>query len=55
MPPTRAELVNHSPGSVLQVKEGGEVNLTCVVHNAKPRPDILWYKGDAEFVDGKFH
>ena len=32
--------------------EEEEVELKCVIHNARPRPDIIWYLGDREFVSG---
>ena len=52
VPPTKAELVGHTSGSELSVKEEEEVELKCVIHNARPRPDIIWYLGDREFVSG---
>ena len=52
MPPTKAELVGHISGAELSVKEEEEVELKCVIHNARPRPDIIWYLGDREFVSG---
>ena len=53
MPPTKAELVGLKTGSELVVKEEQEVELSCIIHNARPRPDIIWYLGDQEFVRGK--
>ena len=53
MPPTKAELVGIKSGSELVVKEEEEVELRCIIHNARPRPDIIWYLGDQEFVRGK--
>ena len=52
MPPTKAELVGHTSGAELSVREEEEVELKCVIHNARPRPDIIWYLGDREFVSG---
>ena len=52
VPPTKAELVGHTSGDELSVKEEEEVELKCVIHNARPRPDIIWYLGDREFVSG---
>ena len=52
VPPTKAELVGHISGAELSVKEEEEVELKCVIHNARPRPDIIWYLGDREFVSG---
>ena len=53
MPPTKAELVGLKTGSELVVKEEEEVELSCIIHNARPRPDIIWYLGDQEFVRGR--
>ena len=53
VPPTKAELVGLKTGSELVVKEEEEVELRCIIHNARPRPDIIWYLGDQEFVRGK--
>ena len=52
VPPTKAELVGLTTGSELVVKEEEEVELRCIIHNARPRPDIIWYLGDQEFVRG---
>ena len=54
VPPTKAELVGLKSGSDLVVKEQEEVELRCIIHNARPRPDIIWYLGDQEFVRGKW-
>jgi len=29
------------------------VELVCRVHNARPKPDIIWYRGGEEFVAGR--
>ena len=52
VPPTKAELVGHSSGGELQVREEDEVELKCIIHNARPKPAIIWYLGDQEFVKG---
>ena len=44
--------MGHISGAELSVKEEEEVELKCVIHNARPRPDIIWYLGDREFVSG---
>ena len=53
MPPTKAELLGYKSDSELVVREEDEVELVCRIHNARPRPDIIWYLGDTEFVRGK--
>ena len=52
VPPTGAELVGHKSGGELQVREQDEVELKCIIHNARPKPDIIWYLGDKELVKG---
>jgi hypothetical protein len=52
VPPTKAELVGYTAEEELVVREEQEVELVCRVHNARPRPDIIWYRGDQEFVAG---
>jgi hypothetical protein len=53
VPPTRAELVGYAGGAQLIVKDGADVELTCRVHDAKPKPDIIWYLGGVEISQGK--
>ena len=52
MPPTKAELVGYKEEEELVVREEEEVELVCRVHDARPRPDIIWYRGDEEFIAG---
>ena len=54
VPPTKAELVGYEAEEELVVREEEEVELVCRVHNARPRPDIIWYRGGEEFVSGGF-
>ena len=53
VPPTKAELVGYEAEEELVVREEEEVELVCRVHNARPRPDIIWYRGGEEFVAGE--
>jgi hypothetical protein len=53
VPPTKAELVGYSGGAQLVVQDGADVELTCRVHDAKPKPDIIWYLGGVEISQGK--
>ncbi len=53
MPPTKAELVGYSGGAQLVVQDGADVELTCRVLDAKPKPDIIWYLGGVEISQGK--
>ena len=53
VPPTKAELVGYGGGAQLIVQDGADVELTCRVHDAKPKPDIIWYLGGVEISQGK--
>jgi hypothetical protein len=53
VPPTKAELVGYSGGAQLVVQDGADVELTCRVLDAKPKPDIIWYLGGVEISQGK--
>jgi hypothetical protein len=53
VPPTKAELVGYTGGAQLVVQDGADVELTCRVHDAKPKPDIIWYLGGVEISQGK--
>jgi len=53
LPPTKAELLGYKSDSELIVREKEEVELICRIHNARPRPDIIWYLGDREFIKGR--
>ena len=44
--------MGHKSGGELQAREEEEVELKCIIHDARPRPDIIWYLGDSEFVKG---
>ncbi|CAB3232730.1 unnamed protein product [Arctia plantaginis] len=52
-PPNAVEITNHPPGSKLEVKEGEDVSLTCLVKNAKPAARIVWYRGNVELKGDK--
>ncbi|XP_075987678.1 nephrin adhesion molecule sticks and stones isoform X1 [Anticarsia gemmatalis] len=52
-PPNAVEITNHPPSSKLEVKEGEEVSLECLVKNAKPAARIVWYRGNVELKGDK--
>ena len=54
MPPTKIELSGILSGTRLEVKENEEVELTCVVHDAKPKATVVWYRQNTEFYTGTF-
>lgn len=52
MPPRKIEIVGMSAGSRLKIKENEIVELKCVVHEAKPKAHIVWFRENSEFVTG---
>ena len=53
MPPTKIEIEGVKSGSRLSVKENEIMELKCVVHQAKPKAIIVWFRENAEFYTGK--
>ena len=53
MPPTKIEIEGVKSGSRLSVRENEMVELKCIVHNAKPKATIVWFRENAEFYSGK--
>ncbi|CAB63432.2 Synaptogenesis protein syg-2 [Caenorhabditis elegans] len=47
VPPQLVYFSNYQPNSIIAVKENTPLNITCVVPNVKPEPEVLWY------MDGK--
>ncbi|XP_063835240.1 nephrin [Ostrinia nubilalis] len=52
-PPNAVEITNHPHNSKLEVKEGEDVALECLVKNAKPAAKIIWYRGNVELKGDK--
>ena len=52
MPPTEIELSGILSGTRLEVRENEEVELTCVVRDAKPKATVVWYRQNTEFYTG---
>ena len=53
VPPTKIEIEGVKSGSRLSVRENEMVELKCVVHNAKPKATIVWFRENVEFYSGK--
>ena len=49
--PSQIELVGHEVGSLIEVNENEELELTCRVLDAKPAASIRWYKDDSLVTD----
>ena len=52
VPPTEIELSGILSGTRLEVRENEEVELTCVVRDAKPKATVVWYRQNTEFYTG---
>ncbi|XP_046635770.1 synaptogenesis protein syg-2-like isoform X3 [Daphnia pulicaria] len=48
IPPTSVEIVDHTTGSPIMSREGEELLLQCLVRNAKPAAEIVWFKRNVE-------
>ena len=55
VPPTKIEIEGIKSASRLSVKENEIMELKCVVHQAKPKATIVWFRDNAEFYTGKTH
>ena len=38
----------------MNIRENEAVELRCVVHDAKPKATIVWFRENTEFITGKF-
>ena len=45
--------MDHAAGARIPSREGEEVVLQCLVRNAKPAAEIVWFKRNAELKTGK--
>jgi len=43
----------HYTGSQISFKEGEEVVLQCLVRDAKPAAEVVWFKRNVELKNGK--
>ena len=53
VPPTKIEIAGVQPGSRMTIRENEAVELRCVVHDAKPKATIVWFRENTEFITGK--
>lgn len=53
VPPTKIEFEGLKSGSRLNVRENEIVELKCIVHQAKPKATIVWFRENTEFFSGK--
>ncbi|XP_053200672.1 nephrin-like isoform X2 [Panonychus citri] len=46
--PKKIEIIGHSNGSAVEVREGEKVTLTCLVYGGKPSAKIKWFRRETE-------
>lgn len=54
-PPSSIEIEGYSHNAKVEVRENQDLTLKCVVSNAKPAAQIIWYRGNIEYKPGKFN
>lgn len=52
-PPASIEIKGYSHNSKVEVRENQDLQLKCIVANAKPAAQIVWYRGNVEYKPGK--
>ena len=53
VPPSKIEIAGIHPGSRMTIRENEMVELRCVVHNAKPKATIVWFRKNTEYLTGR--
>lgn len=48
IPPTSVEIKDYAAGARIQTRENEEMVLQCIVRNAKPAAEIVWFKRNME-------
>ncbi|XP_041449214.1 LOW QUALITY PROTEIN: nephrin [Drosophila obscura] len=48
-PPASIEIKGYSHNSKVEVRENQDLQLKCIVANAKPAAQIVWYRGNVEY------
>lgn len=54
VPPTSVEIVDNVAGTRMSSREGEELTIQCLVRNAKPAADIVWFKRGVEIKSGEW-
>lgn len=52
--PTSVEIVDYVAGTRVMSREGEELVLQCLVRNAKPAAEIVWFKRNVEIKSGEW-
>uniref|UniRef100_A0A182IZP9 Uncharacterized protein n=1 Tax=Anopheles atroparvus TaxID=41427 RepID=A0A182IZP9_ANOAO len=48
-PPSSIKIQGYSQHAKAEVREGQDLSLTCLVPNAKPAAQIVWYRANVEY------
>ncbi|XP_067629154.1 nephrin isoform X1 [Eurosta solidaginis] len=51
-PPGSIEIQGYAHNSKVEVRENQDLSLNCIVANAKPPAQIIWYRGNVEYKEG---
>ena len=52
VPPSSINITGYYMDSRVEIKEHDELELTCKVSGAKPKPQIIWFKKGIPFIPG---
>ncbi|CAL4105199.1 unnamed protein product [Meganyctiphanes norvegica] len=52
MAPTNISIVGFEDNDVVEVVEGSSLTLECLVENARPQPQIVWYRDGSPVIEG---
>ncbi|XP_049307143.1 nephrin isoform X1 [Bactrocera dorsalis] len=52
-PPGYIEIQGYTQNSKVEVRENQDLSLSCVVGNAKPAAQIIWFRGNVEYKEGR--
>lgn len=53
--PTSIEIVGHSNGTNVEIKQEENLRLECVVSGGKPAAQIKWFRKNVELKSGEYH
>uniref|UniRef100_A0A182MB08 Ig-like domain-containing protein n=1 Tax=Anopheles culicifacies TaxID=139723 RepID=A0A182MB08_9DIPT len=48
-PPASVQIQGHSQHVKIEVQEGKELTLTCIVPLARPAAEVVWYRANVEY------
>lgn len=51
-PPSSIEIQGYNPNAKVEVRENQDLTLTCIVADAKPAAQIVWFRNNLELKSG---